>query len=67
MSEFSCPRCETEIDTRDIYSDYLVDLGSSSTFTYECKCGCSFKVHVDWEPIFYVLLDSVEDGLGEVE
>ena len=59
MSSFNCPHCGTEVDADDI-PDHISNSGPSGRFTFECDCGCTFEVAVDWDPSFYVLRDTVK-------
>ena len=48
-----CPVCRKTTDLSD-EPDYLRQLPPNNRFTYECDCGASFDVDIDWEPDFYV-------------
>lgn len=51
--DFECPHCDRVIDMNS-NPDYLTDLGPSHRFTFECECGATFEVLVEFEPVFYV-------------
>jgi len=50
--DFECPHCGTGVDTGEI-PDHLTNM-TNNRFEYECDCGCSFEVSVDWDPVCYV-------------
>jgi hypothetical protein len=56
--DFECPHCKHGVSYSE-KPDLLEGMGWSNTFTYECECGASFKVHVDWDPDFYVDADTL--------
>lgn len=57
-SDFECPHCEREVDLNS-EPDYLVDM-KHNRFNYECDCGASFDVSVDWDPVCYVAEDTLK-------
>jgi hypothetical protein len=59
MSTITCPVCGGEHDDGD-YPDILNSLGARQQTTFECDCGVEFELHVDFEPIYYVLNDTVK-------
>lgn len=58
MSGFTCPHCKREVDTGDI-PDHLTDM-INNQFEFECECGCTFDVNVDWHPYCTVRRASIK-------
>jgi hypothetical protein len=57
VSSFRCPHCKIEVEDGSI-PDHLSEM-QNNRFTFECECGCTFAVEVDWSPYFYILKDSI--------
>lgn len=51
--DFQCPHCGHGV-TYSEEPDLLAGMGPSNEFTYECECGATFKVSVDWTPYSFV-------------
>lgn len=51
MSGWACPYCSAE-HAAGSNPDHWND--GCRVFEFECDCGKSFQVEVDWEPLFYV-------------
>lgn len=59
MSTITCPVCGEDHDDGD-HPDLLAGLGSSRRTEFECcNCGARFEIDVDFEPIYYVLKNTV--------
>jgi len=59
MSKLWCPNCDHEHNMGD-YPDHLTDM-VNNRFEFECeKCEAEFDVHVDWDPDFYPLDDTIK-------
>lgn len=58
MSDFTCPHCKAEVSSGDI-PDHFTDM-ISNRFGYECGCGCTFDVDVDWYPRCTVLRGTIK-------
>lgn len=56
MSGWTCPTCKTEHKDGD-YPDHWSE--GASSFEFECACGTTFEVDVDWSPHFTVLPSTV--------
>lgn len=58
-TDIICPNCKAEIDMGD-YPDNVANDGGSH-FDMECEgCDASFRVDVDFEPVFYVRKDTLK-------
>lgn len=59
MSTFECPHCKKDHYIGD-YPDHLTDLGPSGRFEFDCECGAVFEILVEWDPVLYVLDDTLK-------
>lgn len=50
MSTWECPNCKREYKDGD-YPDHW---GGCNEFEFDCECGTTFEVAVDWFPHFWV-------------
>lgn len=55
LGDWTCPNCKAEHDAGQ-YPDHWSD---GRRFTFECDCGASFEIDVDWSPTFYVMPSTV--------
>lgn len=56
--DFECPHCGREVSSGDI-PDHVQSAARSGKFDYECECGCTFDVEVEWDPSFRVIDSSI--------
>jgi len=62
--DFDCPKCEKGVDSGDIPDHWS---GGADRFEYECSCGATFTVFVDWSPNFYVDAETLKISTVENE
>lgn len=48
-SDIDCPVCGRE---HEIHSDWYLEGGPR--FEFECECGATFDVEVEFSPVFYI-------------
>jgi hypothetical protein len=53
MSVWTCPHCKTDHDYGS-NPDVLDGLPANGKTSFECDCGCSFEMWVDFDPIFTI-------------
>ena len=64
MADFDCPHCKATVHDGDI-PDHVRDAAEGDgIMKYECGCGCTFDVLVEWDPVFHVIDETVKPRRG---